>query len=135
MCYLMATAKRKQRYSALPLVPPGIPNVFHAAESNDVPALKKALEYYSVNERDEIGMTPLHYAASTLAAETIPYLAEHPDIDATIADKFGRSAVTVAQECWGHVAEKVIAYLNPHCYPWLFPATPDAPSAPDAGPA
>lgn len=103
------------------VVPPDVPNIFSAAENNDVRALELALEYYDVNERDECDMTPLHYAASTLSSRTIDRLLAHPDIDATLADKFGRSAATVAFECWNLLSDNIVDKLNPHCYPWLFP--------------
>jgi ankyrin repeat protein len=105
-------------------VPPDVPNIFSAAENNDIKALKKALEYYNVNELDAVGMTPLHYAASTLSAQTIKYLLSHPGIDATLADDFGRSAATVAFECWGSLSDNIVDHLNSHCYPWLYPDEP-----------
>ncbi len=100
-------------------IPPDIPNIFSAAENNDVNALTLALEYYDVNEQDVIGMTPLHYAASTLSNQTIDTLLAHPDIDATIADQYGRSAATVAFECWNDLADRVVDKLNEHCYGWI----------------
>ena len=100
-------------------VPPDVPNIFSAAENNDVKALNLALEFYDINEQDAIGMTPLHYAASTLSNQTIDRLLAHPDIDATITDQFGRSAATVAFECWNILSDKVVDKLNPHCYPWI----------------
>ncbi|MES9972515.1 MAG: ankyrin repeat domain-containing protein [Candidatus Thiodiazotropha sp.] len=117
----MAIPKPKQFPRKGTAVPPEVPNIFTAAENNDVEALNLALEYYDVNERDESGMTPLHYAASTLSNRTIDRLLAHPDIDATLADDFGRSAATVAFECWGALSDRVVDKLNPHCYPWMFP--------------
>jgi ankyrin repeat protein len=99
--------------------PPNIPNIFSAAENNDVPALDLALTFYDVNERDSIGMTPLHYAASTRANRAIDRLLEHPDLDATLADQFGRSAATVAFECWAELSDDIVDKLNRVCYPWL----------------
>jgi Ankyrin repeats (many copies) len=101
------------------IVPPAVPNIFSAAENDDVQALELALEYYDVNERDEIGMTPLHYAASILSYRTIDRFLAHPQLDATLADKFWRSAATVAFECCGSLADSIVDTLNPHCYPWL----------------
>lgn len=101
-------------------MPPGIPNIFEAAENGDVPALDIALEHYDVNERDDSDMTPLHYAASTMSARAIDRLLAHPDIDATLTDKFGRSAATVAFECWRELSDRIVEKLNPHCYPWLY---------------
>ena len=100
-------------------MPPELPNIFSAAERNDVKALELALEFYDVNEQDETGMTPLHYAASTLSNNTIDKLLAHPQIDATICDEFGRSAATVAYECWGPLSDRIVDKLNPHCYPFL----------------
>lgn len=100
-------------------IPPEIPNIFTAAEYNDVNALSLALQYYDVNERDPIGMTPLHYAASTLSNRTIDALLAHPQIDATLADTYGRSAATVAYECWNLLSDRIVDKLNPHCYPWI----------------
>ena len=100
-------------------VPPNVPNIFSAAENNDVKALNLALEFYDVNQQDTIGMTPLHYAASTLSQHTIDRLLAHTDIDATITDQFGRSAATLAYECWNILADGVVNKLNPYCYPWL----------------
>lgn len=116
----MATPKPKPVQRKQTSVPPDVPNIFSAAEGNDVKALERALEYYDVNERDEIGMTPLHYAASTLSNLTIQRLLAHSEIDATIADQFGRSAATVAFECWAELSETIVERLNPHCYPWLY---------------
>jgi hypothetical protein len=45
---------------------------------------------------------------------------EHPDIDATLSDNFGRSAAMVAFECWNQLSDTVVDKLNPHCYPWLY---------------
>lgn len=117
----MAIPKPKPHQRKGTIVPPGVTNIFTAAESNDVAALKLALQHYDVNERDESDMTPLHYAASTLSNETIDLLLSCPGIDATLVDKFGRSAATVAFECWDALADQVINKLNPHCYPWLYP--------------
>lgn len=110
-------------------VPPEIPNIFTAAETDDIKALDIALQYFDVNERDESGLTPLHYAASTLAIHAIDRLLNHPDIDATIADDFGRTAATVAYECWKDLADDIVEKLNPHCYPWLY-ETPEDDVAP-----
>lgn len=118
----MAIAKLKPGYAKLPAMSEGVPNIFEAAENNDVPALERALTFYDVNARDESGMTPLHYAASTQAYSAIQRLLAHPNIDATIADQFGRSAATVAYECWAEYANQTIALLKPHCYPWLYKA-------------
>lgn len=108
------------------LVPPDVPNIFTAAENNDVNALKIALQHYDVNEQDESGLTPLHYAASTLSNRAIDLLLSQPGIDATIADDFGRSAATVAYECWNDLADSIVEKLNPHCYPWLYEEPDDA---------
>jgi len=97
-----------------------VPNIFYAAESNDVASLKIALEFYDVNSRDSVGMTPLHYASSTLALDTINTLLQHPKINATLSDNFGRSAASLAFECCGDFADDVLEKLNPHCYPWLY---------------
>lgn len=115
----MAIPQYKPNQRKGTVVPPGVTNIFAAAESDDVAALELALQHYDVNERDESGMTPLHYAASTLSHQTINRLLQHPDIDATLADKFGRSAATVAFECWGELSDEVVNELNQHCYPWL----------------
>lgn len=115
----MAMPKPKLLERKGTVVPPEVPNIFSAAENNDVKALDLAMQFYSVNEQDAIGMTPLHYAASTLSNQAIDKLLAHPDIDATLADDFGRSAATVAFECWGELADKIVDKLNPHCYPWL----------------
>ena len=64
-------------------------------------------------------MTPLHYAASTLSNHTIDALLAHPQIDATLADDFGRSAASVAYDCWNVLSDRIVNKLNPHCYPWL----------------
>ncbi len=101
-------------------VPPEVPNIFKAAENNDVKALEIALQHYDVNEQDESGLTALHYAASTLANHAIDRLLNEPGIDASIADNFGRSAATVAYESWNDLADSVVEKLNPHCYPWLY---------------
>ena len=50
---------------------------------------------------------------------------EHRQIDASIADDFGRSAATVAYECWNDLADRVVEKLNPHCYPWLYETPED----------
>jgi ankyrin repeat protein len=112
-------AMPKPRSSEHREAPPNIPNIFTAAESNDARALSLALTFYDVNERDAIGMTPLHYAASTRANRAIDLLLARPDIDATIADQFGRSAATVAFECWAELSDDIVDKLNPVCYPWL----------------
>lgn len=101
-----------------------VPNIFTAAMNNDVASLEIALAHYSVNERDAIGMTPLHYAASTLSFDTVDRLLKQPGIDATLADKFARSAATVAFQNFGDLADKMIEKLDHHCYPWLY-ETPD----------
>ncbi len=116
----MAMPKRKFPSRKGTDIPPDVPNIFFAAENNDVPALERALEYYDVNERDESGMTPLHYAASTLSINTVDRLLAHPNIDATLCDDFGRSAATVAFQCWNMLSDRVVDKLNPHCYPWLY---------------
>lgn len=116
----MAMPKTKLQLQKGTVVPPEVPNIFSAAENNDVRALELALEYYDVNERDECDMTPLHYAASTLSNLTINRLLAHPDIDATLADKYGRSAATVAFECWNLLSDQIVDKLNVHCYPWLY---------------
>ncbi|MGE4069850.1 MAG: ankyrin repeat domain-containing protein [Lysobacterales bacterium] len=113
----MAMPKSKAHAERVP--PPNIPNIFSAAESNDVRALDLALTFYDVNERDAIGMTPLHYAASTRATRTIDRLLSQPGIDATLADQFGRSAATVAFECWAELSDDIVDKLTPLCYPWL----------------
>ncbi len=118
----MALPKPKLKPRKGHVIPPDIPNIFSAAENNDVAALELALEHYDVNEQDESGLTPLHYAASTLSTRTRDRLLAHPDIDASIADDFGRTAATVAYECWGDLAETYIDQLNPFCYPWLYEA-------------
>ena len=110
-------------------VPPEVPNIFSAAENDDVKALDIALQHYDVNEQDESGLTALHYAASTLANRAIDRLLNEPGIDATIADDFGRSAATVAYESWNDLADRVVEKLNPHCYPWLY-ETPEGGVAP-----
>lgn len=102
------------------VIPPEIPNIFSAAERDDVSALEIALDYYDVNERDESDMTSLHYAASTLSRRTRDKLLAHPNIDPTLADKFGRSAATVAFECWGLLSDRYVDELNPYCYLWLY---------------
>ena len=112
-------AMPKPQSSTFREAPPNIPNIFTAAESNDVAALDLALTFYDVNERDAIGMTPLHYAASTRALRAINRLLEHPNIDATLADQFGRSAATVAFQCWAELSDDIVDRLNPVCYPWL----------------
>ena len=112
-------AMPEPRSSARREAPPDIPNIFTAAENNDVKALSLALTFYDVNERDAIGMTPLHYAASTRANRAIDLLLEHPGIDATLADQFRRSAATVAFECWAELSDDVVDKLNRVCYPWL----------------
>ncbi len=56
----MAIPKPKLFQQKGTIVPPEVPNIFTAAENNDVKALDLALQYYDVNERDESGMTPLH---------------------------------------------------------------------------
>ena len=106
-------------------VPPEVPNIFSAAENDDVKALEIALQHYDVNEQDESGLTPLHYAASTLSNRAIDRLLNEPGIDATIADDFGRSAATVAYECWNDLADRVVEKLNPHCYPWIYETPED----------
>ncbi|MEW8350852.1 MAG: ankyrin repeat domain-containing protein [Candidatus Thiodiazotropha taylori] len=123
----MAIPKPKQRERKGINVPPEVPNIFVAAENDDVKALDRALEYYDVNERDESGMTPLHYAASTLSRRTIKRLLDHPKIDATLADKFGRSAATVAFESWRELSDDIVNELNPHCYPWLYENSGNSP--------
>jgi len=95
----MAMPKPRLHIQKGTVVPPDIPNIFTSAENNDVKALKLALEHYDVNERDDIGMTPLHYASNL----TIDLLLAHPEIDAMLADDFGRSAATVSYECWNCV--------------------------------
>lgn len=117
----MAMPKLKALQHKGPVVPPDVPNIFSAAENNDVAALELALDHYDVNARDASGMTPLHYAASTLSAQAIERLLAHPNIDPSIADDFGRSAATLAFECWGELADNILDKLNPHCYPWLYP--------------
>lgn len=121
----MALPKRKVKLDKGISMPPNVPDIFLAAERNDVRELELALEYYDVNERDEIDMTPLHHAASTLAEDTRDRLLQHPDVDATLADKFGRSAATVAFECWGLMSTDYLKKLNPFCYPWLY-SKPDS---------
>lgn len=116
----MAMPKPKLLQRKGTAVPPDVPNIFSAAENNDVNALQLALEFYDVNEQDVIGMTPLHYAASTLSNQAIDVLLAHPDIDASISDDFGRSAATVAFECWNMLSDRIVDKLNPHCYPWLY---------------
>lgn len=119
----MAMPKPKLLQRKGPFVPPEVPNIFSAAENNDVKALDLALEFYDVNEQDATGMTPLHYAASTLSNLAVERLLAHPDIDASIADDFGRSAATVAFECWGALSDSMVDRLLPHCYPWLYEET------------
>ncbi|GJM05884.1 MAG: hypothetical protein DHS20C09_18800 [marine bacterium B5-7] len=102
-----------------------VPDIFVAAENNDVSALKIALRHANVNAQDEIGMTPLHYAASTMSEEAIDVLLDAQDIDPTLADKFGRSAASLAFECWNILALDLVNKLKPHCYPWLFEDSPD----------
>ncbi len=116
----MAWPKHKNSHWKATLIPPDVPNIFSAAENDDVNALEIALDFYDVNEPDAIGMRPLHYAASTLSARTRDKLLNHPDIDPTLADDFGRSASTVAIECWGALADNFVNKLNPYCYPWLY---------------
>lgn len=116
----MAMPSPKSRTRRESNVPPDVPNIFSAAENNDVKALERALEYYDVNEQDESGLTPLHYAASTLANRTIDRILAHPDIDATLSDDFGRSAATVAAECWPLLSDSVVEKLTTRCYPWIF---------------
>lgn len=115
----MAMPKPKLLQRKGTVVPPEVPNIFSAAENNNVKALDLALQFYSVNEQDASGMTPLHYAASTLSNQTLERLLAHPDLDATIADDFGRSAATVAFECWGPLSDRIVDKLTPHCYPFL----------------
>ncbi len=71
-----------------------------------------------MNAQDASGMTSLHYAASTLSNRTIDRLLAHPDIDEGIADDFGRSAATVAFECWKELSGRVVDKLNSYYYPW-----------------
>ena len=97
----------------------GIPNIFQAAASNDVRALKVALKHYDINSTDEIGMTPLHYAASTLSHKTVDYLL-NAECDATLADKFERTAATLAYECLENLSTDMVNKLKPHCFPWLY---------------
>lgn len=99
------------------VVPPDVPNIFDAAELNDVKKLQVALEYYDVNERDPSGLTPLHYAASTLANDAIDLLLSQPNIDATLRDNFGRTASFVAIESWDYLGTETADKLYPHCYP------------------
>lgn len=67
----MATPQPKLFRRRGTIVPPEVPRILTAAESNDVKALDLTLRYYAVNERDESGMTPLHYAAGTLANQAL----------------------------------------------------------------
>ena len=114
----MATPQPKLFRRRGTIVPPEVPRILTAAESNDVKALDLTLRYYAVNERDESGMTPLHYAAGTLANQATDQLLAHPDTDATIADDFGRSAATVDFECWEELSDAVslrhLCVIPPH---------------------
>ncbi|GJM04771.1 MAG: hypothetical protein DHS20C09_07620 [marine bacterium B5-7] len=120
----MAIPQPKFKLQKGTVVPPDVPDIFSAAADNNLQALELALEHYDVNAQDESGLTPLHYAASTLAYLTLERLLDHPDIDATLCDNYGRSASTIAFECCGSLADPIIdKFLNPRCYPWLYPAT------------
>lgn len=120
----MALRKPESKNRKWPKLPSDVPNIFSAAENDDVHSLDLALQFYDVNERDDADMTPLHYAASTLSRRTRDRLLKHPGIDPTLVDKFGRSAATVAFECWGHISDAYVDELNPYCYPWLHEDNP-----------
>ena len=98
---------------------PPLPGIFSAAERNDVTALRTATKRVSVNVIDEDGMTPLHYAAASLAFEAVAYLLSVEGIDPTITDRYGRTAATVAHESWGEYGDQMVEELISSCYPML----------------
>lgn len=100
-------------------VPPDVPDIFRVAEANDVNGLKRALQYYDVNSQDENLMTPLHYAASTLAFEAVDVLLATEGRDPTLRDRLGRTAADLAYDVWKSRGEAMSYKLLPFCHPEL----------------
>ena len=100
-----------------------IKTIWEAAASDDVDALNEALNFYSVNETDENGMTPLHAAAGHLAEKTVDRLLEFfgNGLDVSIEDNFGRTVSCMPINVWGTVAGKNLTNkLRPYVCPDLF---------------
>jgi hypothetical protein len=80
-------------------VPPGIPDIFEAAATNNLESLEVALKYYDPNVQDALGMTALHAAATGLSQEAADRLLA-AGTDPSIRDNFGRTAGWLAFEVW-----------------------------------
>jgi len=95
-----------------------VSNIFVSAALGDLALLIDGLKHWGVNSQDNNKMTVLHHASGGLRYEVVDYLLELENIDATLEDKFGRSAAWVAVEVYGDdVGKKMYDKLAPYCYP------------------
>lgn len=99
-----------------------LPNIFRSAAADDVDGIDTALRGgVDVNSVDADLMTPLHYAAANLAFRAADRLLlelnSKSPLDPTLADRFGRSASSVALEVWGALGVEMSRKLRPFCYP------------------
>ena len=116
----MTTPDKKAKESHDEMPPDDMPDIFVAAATNNVAALKKSLKFVDVNIRDEQGLTPLHHAASMNCEEAIDILLTCEGVNPTIKDHFGRTAADVALEVLGPTfGSQVANRLSPYCHPDL----------------
>lgn len=97
-----------------------IPDIFRAAAMDDVNALDVAMPHFGVNARDADLMTPLHHAAANASMRAIDRLLAEPGVDATLVDRFDRTASLTALEVLGEQGVPVAERLAPHCYPNVY---------------
>lgn len=97
-----------------------VPNIFRAAAMDDVEALNVAIPHFGVNAQDENLMAALHHAAVNASMRAIDRLLAEPGIDATLVDRFDRTASYAAIEVLGEQGVPVAERLQPYCYPEQF---------------
>lgn len=83
-------------------------NIYEAVRADDLAAVKSFLKNgVNVNEKDNEGKTPLHYAAAYASRELVQFLIEQ-GADINARDGKGRTPMSVAAQMGNSVAEEVL---------------------------
>ena len=100
-------------------LPENLELLFSAAVVGDEDKIKQLEPQIDINAIDYNGMTALHHAAIHLHLDLVRYLVSIEGIDATIEDKFGRSASWATLDVNGQIEEamEISDFLEPYCYP------------------